>query len=69
MEGLEGAFDVPFSGNRRHVEAVATGSWGQSEFFHSVDKVGSYVMARHRLDDERLVFKCNEASAETAAQF
>lgn len=68
MEGLEGAFDVAFRGNKGHVEAVATGSWGQSDFFDSVDEVGSHVMARHRLNDECLVFKCNEASAETTAQ-
>lgn len=68
MEGLEGAFDVVFGGNRGHVEAVAAGSWGQSEFFYSIDEVGTVVMARHRLDDECLVFKCDEASAETAVQ-
>lgn len=68
MERLEGTFDVAFRGNSRHVEVVATGSWGQSEFFPSVDKVGSCVMDRHWLDDECLVFKCNEATAETAAQ-
>lgn len=43
---------------------MATGSRGHSEFFHSVDEVSPSVMARHRLDDECLVFKCDEASAE-----
>lgn len=68
MEGLEGAFDVVFGGNRGQVEAVAAGSWGEPEFFHSVDEVGTVVMARRRLNDECLVFKSDEASAETAAQ-
>lgn len=68
MEGLEGAFDVVFRSNRRHVEAMAAGSWGKSEFFHSVDEVGTVVLARRRLNDECLVFKCNETSAETAGQ-
>lgn len=62
MEGLEGAFDVVFRSNRRHVEAMAAGSWGKSEFFHSVDEVGTVVLARRRLNDECLVFKCNETS-------
>lgn len=68
MEGLEGVFDVAFGGNRGHVEAVTAVPWGQSEFLHSVDEVRTVVMARHRLNDECLVFKCDEASAETAAQ-
>lgn len=68
MEGLEGVFDLVFRGNRGHVETVAAVSRGQSEFFHSVDDVGTIVMTRHRLNDECLVFKCDEASAETAAQ-
>lgn len=68
MEGLEGAFDVVFQRNRGHVEAVAAGSRGKSEFFHSVHEVVSGVAARDRLDEKCLVFKCNEASAETAAQ-
>lgn len=68
MEGLKGASDVVFRGNRGHVEAVATGSWGQSEFFHSVDEVGPGDIARHRLNDKCLVFKRNEASAETVVE-
>lgn len=66
MEGLEGAFDVVFRSNRRHVEAMPAGSWGQCEFFHSVDEVGTGVLARHRFNDECLVFQRDEASAETA---
>lgn len=68
MEGLEGAFDVVFRGKRGHVETMAAVSLGQSELFHPVDEVCITVMARHWLNDECLVFKCNEASAETAAQ-
>lgn len=45
---------------------MPAGSWGQCEFFHSVDEVGTGVLARHRFNDECLVFKCDEASAETA---
>lgn len=68
MEGLKGALDVVFRGNRGRVEAMAAGSWGQFEFFHPVDEVGTIVMSGHRLDDKCLVFKCDEASAETAVQ-
>ena len=57
-----------FRGDGGHVEAVAAGSWGQRELLHPVDEVGTAVMSRQRLDDKRLVFKCDEASAETAAQ-
>lgn len=67
MEGLEGVFDVVFCCNRGHVEAMAAVSWAQFEFFHSVDEVCIIVIARHRLNDECLVFKCDEASVEKAA--
>ena len=70
MEGLKGAFDVVFRGNRGHVEAVAAGSLGQCELFHSVDEVSTVrVMSRLWLNDKCLVFKCDEAPAETAVQY
>ena len=68
MEGLEGAFDVAFRSNSGHVESMAAGSRGQSEFFHPVDKVGTSVLAGHWLNNECLVFKSDEASAGMAVQ-
>lgn len=68
MERLEGAFNVAFRANGGKVKAVATGAGGQLEVFGSVDEVGSCAMARRRLDDEGLVFKYDEASAQTTAQ-
>lgn len=68
MEGLEGALDVVFRGNRGHIEAMSAGSWGQTEFFPSVDEVRTVVIARHRLNDECSVLQSDEASAETKAQ-
>ena len=68
VEGLERALDVVFRSNRRHVEAVAAGSRGESEFFHSVDEVGTVTLAGRRLNDECLVFKCDESSADTRAK-
>lgn len=65
VEGLEGPSYVVLRSNRGHVEAVTAGPGGQLEFFHSVDDVGSGVAARHWLDDEGLVLKSDDASAET----
>lgn len=64
MEGLKGAFDLVFRGNRGQVETMAASSGCQSKLFHSVDEVGPSVVAKHRLNDKCLVFECNEASAE-----
>lgn len=56
-------------GGGGQVETVAAGSGGESELFHSVDEVGAGASIRRRLDDERLIFECDEAPAETEAQF
>lgn len=67
VEGLERPFYLVFWGVRGHVEAVSAGSGGQPELLHSVDEVGIGVTTGRRLNDESLVFKCDEASAETVA--
>lgn len=62
--GLEGAFNVVFKENRGHVEAMAAVSLGQSEVFHSVNKMRFAVLAGRRLDDKSLVFQNDDASAD-----
>lgn len=66
MEGPERAFKVVVRSHGGHVETVTAVARGQTQFLRSVDEVDVRVFAGRRFDDQRLIFKRDEASVKSS---